>query len=55
MIRRAQTALEYLFMLAAALVLVLIAARVIFQSMKSLNTAIDKYVNQTRAQLLENL
>ena len=55
MIRRAQTAVEYLFMLAAALVLVSIAAKVIFQSMKTINNSVNKYVNQTRAQLLENL
>jgi len=55
MIRRAQTAIEYLFMMAAALVLVLIATRVIFQSMRSLNSTIGEYVNQTRRELLENL
>ncbi|WP_297549581.1 class III signal peptide-containing protein [Thermococcus sp.] len=53
--RRAQTAIEYLFMLAAVLVLVLIAARTIFQSMQTINNSINKYINQTRAQLLENL
>jgi uncharacterized protein (UPF0333 family) len=51
----AQTALEYLFMLAAVLVLVAIAADVIFKSMKSLNKSLDDYVTKVRKQLLENL
>jgi len=53
--RRAQTALEYLFMLAAVLVLVAIAANVILKAMRSVNSAVSNYVNQTRTQLLENL
>ncbi|WP_394346609.1 class III signal peptide-containing protein [Thermococcus henrietii] len=53
--RRAQTALEYLFMLAAVLVLVLVATRVIFNSMKDLNRNVNNYVDSVRKQLLENL
>ncbi|WP_297467359.1 class III signal peptide-containing protein [Thermococcus sp.] len=53
--RRAQTAIEYLFMLAAVLVLVLIATRVIMNSINSLNKSISNYVDKTRKELLENL
>ncbi|WP_297062888.1 class III signal peptide-containing protein [Thermococcus sp.] len=53
--RRAQTAIEYLFMLAAVLVLVLIAARVIMNSINSLNKSLGNYVDKTRKELLENL
>ena len=53
--RRAQTALEYLFMLAAVLVLVLVAARVILNSMQDLNRNVNNYVDTVRKQLLENL
>ena len=53
--RRAQTALEYLFMLAAVLVLVLIATRVVLNSMKNLNKNLNTYVDKTRRELLENL
>ncbi len=53
--RRAQGALEYLFMLAAVLVLVVIAAKVIMDSVYSLNRAVSNYTTQVRKQLLENL
>jgi len=53
--RRAQTALEYLFMLAAVLVLVLMATKVVLNSMKDLNRSVNDYVDSVRKQLLENL
>ena len=53
--RRAQTALEYLFMLAAVLVLVAIAARVILNSVRELNTNVNNYVGKVRKELLEDL
>jgi uncharacterized protein (UPF0333 family) len=53
--RRAQTALEYLFMLAAVLVLILMATRVVLNSMKDLNRSVNNYVDDVRKQLLENL
>lgn len=53
--RRAQTALEYLFMLAAVLVLVLMATRVVLNSMRDLNRNVNNYVDSVRRELLENL
>ncbi|WP_258083901.1 class III signal peptide-containing protein [Thermococcus thermotolerans] len=53
--RRAQGALEYLFMLAAVLILVTIAARVVLNSTRNLNEAISNYTTQVRKQILEDL
>ncbi|WP_088863571.1 class III signal peptide-containing protein [Thermococcus celer] len=53
--RRAQGAIEYLFMLAAVLVLVLIAARVVLNSTKNVNEGISNYVTEIRKEILENL
>ncbi|NJE60314.1 class III signal peptide-containing protein [Thermococcus sp. 21S7] len=53
--RRAQGALEYLFMLAAVLILVTMAIRVVMDSVHNLNTAIANYTEEVRKQLLENL
>ncbi|ASA77961.1 MULTISPECIES: class III signal peptide-containing protein [Thermococcus] len=53
--RRAQGALEYLFMLAAVLVLVTIAARVVLNGTRNLNEAISNYTTQVRKQILEDL
>jgi len=53
--RRAQGALEYLFMLAAVLVLVLIAARVVLNGTRNLNQAISNYTTEVRRQILEDL
>ena len=53
--RRAQGALEYLFMLAAVLVLVTIAARVVLGGTRNLNEAISNYTTQVRRQILEDL
>jgi len=53
--RKAQSAIEYLFMVAAALILVLMAARVVSGSMRSLNQAVSDYIESVRRQLLENL
>ena len=53
--RRAQGALEYLFMLAAVLILVTIAARVVLSGTRNLNEAISNYTTQVRRQILEDL
>ncbi|AEK73836.1 class III signal peptide-containing protein [Thermococcus sp. 18S1] len=53
--RSAQGAIEYLFMLAAVLVLVLIAARVVLNGVKNMNEAISNYVTQVRQEILEDL
>ncbi|WP_297417033.1 class III signal peptide-containing protein [Thermococcus sp.] len=53
--RRAQGALEYLFMLAAVLILVAVAVKVIMNSVYDLNRAVSNYTTQVRRQLLENL
>jgi len=53
--RRAQTALEYLFMLAAVLVLVSIAAKVVLNSIRDLNKSVGSYIKDVRKELLENL
>lgn len=53
--RKAQAALEYLFILAAALVLVAMAARIILTSTKNINEAIANYTQSVREQVLENL
>ncbi|WP_088856915.1 class III signal peptide-containing protein [Thermococcus siculi] len=53
--RNAQGALEYLFMLAAVLVLVLMAARVVLNGVRNMNEAINNYVEQVRQEILEDL
>ncbi len=53
--RKAQAALEYLFMMAAVLVLVAIAAKVILTSTKTINQGIENYTTQIRQKILENL
>ena len=53
--RRAQGALEYLFMLAAVLILVTVAIRVIMNSVQNLNSSISSYTTEIRKQILENL
>ncbi|HDZ36634.1 MAG TPA: class III signal peptide-containing protein [Thermococcus sp.] len=53
--RKAQSAIEYLFMLAAVLVLVLMATRVILNGTRNLNEAISEYTTQVRQRILEDL
>ncbi|AFL95729.1 hypothetical protein CL1_1530 [Thermococcus cleftensis] len=53
--RSAQSAIEYLFMLAAVLVLVLMATRVVLNGVKNMNEAISDYVTQVRQEILEDL
>ncbi|MBO8175664.1 MAG: class III signal peptide-containing protein [Thermococcus sp.] len=53
--RRAQTALEYLFMVAAALILVAITLQVILNSMQNINDVIANYTTTIRQKLIENL
>ncbi|NJD99691.1 class III signal peptide-containing protein [Thermococcus sp. LS1] len=55
MMRKAQSAIEYLFMLAAVLVLVVMAARIVLNGTKNLNEAISNYTTQVRKQILEDL
>gem|GEM_PF-770138 len=51
----AQAAIEYLFMLAAVLVLVLYAARVVLNGTKDMTDAVSSYVKSVREQILEGL
>ncbi|WP_456368799.1 class III signal peptide-containing protein [Thermococcus sp.] len=53
--RVAQTALEYLFMVAAVLILVAIATKVILDSLKSLKQGLTVYTREVRKVVLENL
>ncbi|WP_083500618.1 MULTISPECIES: class III signal peptide-containing protein [Thermococcus] len=52
---RGQGALEYLFMLAAVLILVTMAIRVIMSSVHDLNSAVSNYTKEVRKQILEDL
>ncbi|MDV3104417.1 class III signal peptide-containing protein [Thermococcus waiotapuensis] len=53
--KRAQTAIEYLFMLAAALILVGIAMKTILDTSRQLETTISDYTKTVREKVLENL
>ncbi|WP_088885322.1 class III signal peptide-containing protein [Thermococcus gorgonarius] len=53
--KRAQTAIEYLFMLAAALILVSIAMKTVIDTSKQLETTISNYTKTVRERVLENL
>ncbi|NJE04974.1 class III signal peptide-containing protein [Thermococcus sp. M36] len=53
--RRAQGAIEYLFMLAAVLIIVLVATRVVLNGVRNMDAAIEDYITQVRQQILENL
>ena len=53
--RGAQAAIEYLFMLAAVLVLVLYAARVVLRGTKEMTDEVTDYVKSVREKILEGL
>lgn len=53
--RRAQTALEYLFMLAAALILVAVALRTVLNTTKQLQQTVSDYTKAVCQEVLENL
>ncbi|WP_297464665.1 class III signal peptide-containing protein [Thermococcus sp.] len=53
--RRAQGALEYLFMLAAVLILVIITIKVVLDSIGTITKAVGEYTSEVRKQLLEEL
>ncbi len=53
--RGAQAAIEYLFMLAAVLVLVLYAARVVLNGTRDMTNEINNYVKSMREKILEGL
>ena len=53
--RRGQSALEYLFILAAVLVLVMVTIRVVFSSVQALNSAVTEYVDTIKDKILETL
>lgn len=53
--RRSQSAIEYLFMLAAVLVLVLYTIKVVFDVVKLINKSAGRYISQVRKQVLENM
>ncbi|WP_293257368.1 class III signal peptide-containing protein [Palaeococcus sp. (in: euryarchaeotes)] len=54
-LRRAQSALEYLFMLAAALILVSIVIKVINDSLSDINSILTDYIAKLREQMIQNL
>lgn len=54
-VRRAQSAIEYLFMLAAALILVAVVVRVIGDSLNQINDVINQYTEVMREKLIQNL
>jgi len=53
--RRAQSAIEYLFMLAAALILVAIALKAVMDSTDYLEKNVSNYTSVVRKNILENL
>jgi hypothetical protein len=53
--RTAQSAVEYLLMVAAVLILVAVATKVILDSMKNLKQGLTVYTKEVREQVLENL
>ncbi|MCD6188941.1 MAG: class III signal peptide-containing protein [Thermococcus sp.] len=53
--RRGQSALEYLFILAAVLILVMITIRVVFSSVQALNSAVTEYIDTVKDKILETL
>ncbi len=53
--RRAQSAIEYLFMLAAALILVAIALKAVMDSTDYLEKNVSNYTSVVRKKILENL
>ncbi len=53
--RGAQAAIEYLFMLAAVLVLVLYAARVVLNGTREMTDSVSSYVRDVREKILEGL
>ncbi|WP_330217317.1 class III signal peptide-containing protein [Palaeococcus pacificus] len=54
-LRRAQGAIEYLFMLAAALILIAVVLRVITTSLQEITTAVTDYTEYLREKLLQTL
>ncbi|WP_456451024.1 class III signal peptide-containing protein [Palaeococcus sp. (in: euryarchaeotes)] len=54
-LRRAQSALEYLFMLAAALILVSIVIKIISDSLSDINSLLADYTAKLREQMIQNL
>ncbi|AFN03266.1 class III signal peptide-containing protein [Pyrococcus furiosus DSM 3638] len=53
--KRAQTAIEYLLMLAAVLILVAIVLNVVVDSMRTLTNYVEEYTKVIRERLLESL
>ncbi|USS40212.1 class III signal peptide-containing protein [Thermococcus aggregans] len=53
--RRAQSALEYLFILAAVLILVMVTIRVVFSSVRALNSAVTEHIDTIKDKILETL
>ena len=53
--RRAQSAIEYLFMLAAALILVAIALKAVMDSTNYMEKNVSNYTRVIRERILENL
>ncbi len=54
-VRKSQTALEYLILVAITLLLVSITLRVIIFGMKTVNTAISNYTKEIQERIIQNL
>ncbi|MDK2854768.1 MAG: hypothetical protein PWQ92_1662 [Thermococcaceae archaeon] len=53
--RRAQSALEYLFILAAVLILVMVTIRVVLTSVQAINSSVTGYIDTIKDKILETL
>lgn len=53
--RRAQSALEYLFILAAVLILVMVTIRVVLTSVQAINSSVTEYIDTVKDKILETL
>lgn len=54
-VQRAQSAVEYLFMVVAVLILVAIAMSYIIASMREISAVVSNYTAEMREELIENL
>ncbi|AHF80641.1 Hypothetical protein TES1_1259 [Thermococcus paralvinellae] len=53
--RKSQTALEYLVLVAVALLLVSITLRIVIVSVRTVNTAISNYTKEMQKRIIEDL
>lgn len=55
LVRKSQTALEYLVLVAVALLLVSITLRIIIVSVRTVSTAISNYTKEMQKRIIEDL